>query len=95
MVPATLSFVGPVSYHSTSAEAGGPRLFGADMTVYDKDIGAETIYKSFILLCFFPSNPRWRTVKLPFLHRYVSITANIAGFYLMQDEGEKGDDTPL
>jgi hypothetical protein len=33
------------------------------------------------LLCFFPSNPRWRTVKLPFLHRYVFITANIAGFY--------------
>lgn len=82
-MPITLSFVEPVSYYSTSIEASGPRLFSVNINVYNKNIGAETIYKTFILLCFFPSSPQWRTVKLPFLYWYVFITANIVGFYLV------------
>ena len=78
-----LSFVGPVNYHHPIST--DLRIFGVDLSVYNKTVNGQPTFSEFRLLCVIPNSPRWKNYKrLPVLGGYVQVTGEVSGLYQVQ-----------
>jgi len=85
--PATnpfLSFAGPVTYHHDPTPTIS-RMFGVDLTVFDKTVNSQSTFSTFCLLCIMPDNTRWKKFKLPKMGGYVQVSGEVIGFYEVKD----------
>jgi hypothetical protein len=61
------------------------RMFGVDLSVYNKTVNGQPTFSEFRLLCVIPNSPRWKNYKrLPVLHGYVQVTGEVIGLYQVE-----------
>jgi hypothetical protein len=86
-INAFLSFVAPVTYHHPKSTNTKLRIFGVELTVFDKMIEEQSTYSTFQLLCIFPNTPRWiKFNRSPALGGYVQVTGELVGLYKIRNQ---------